>query len=154
MNSPMQSHSDRYQVLESLPAFRKFAGRFPKPALLLTVALLAGFNQKLGHPDEPGTGVTLTFSLNDKPLTQGQVDLSGNGGGTEITAEGAKFAHVPFGKYKVVVHPPAAPPIVETTPDPKTAIAIPPKYRDERKTPLEIDLQESGPRTFNLEIKK
>lgn len=125
--------------------------------------LFLGCNNATGRPLDPGKPIVIQFSYGGEPITEGAVDLSGMGGGTTLTPSGeAVFEYVPFGTYQVVIHqkiepasviPPDAPPVRSTADKPK-AFRIPPKFRDEQTTPLQIEVQEGGTDHFEFDLKR
>jgi len=127
--------------------------------LLLTGSLLLGAG--CGHepgPSHPGESISITIDFEGEPVTSGQVDLSGQGGGAPLDADGtAHFKHVPFGEYKVMVIPPqpGAIPLEsgELAPEP-VKIKIPRQYQAEETTPFSISVQSGQPTSFLFDLKQ
>ena len=123
---------------------------------LLSFALLIGCDHE---PDnlKPGAPISITILSGGKPVPAGQVDLSGEGGGSTLDAQGvAAFSHVPYGTYQVIVLPPELDPVppepgVTATPA-APPIKFPPQYGNEKTTPLSITVSEAGENNFTLEI--
>ena len=129
---------------------------------LLGLASL-GCNNANGRPLDPGKPIVIQFLYDGTPIPEGAVDLSGMGGGTTLTPSGeAVFEHVPFGNYRVVVHPkiqeasviPPEMPTASPTVDRPQVIPIPRNFRDEQATPLQIEVQADGPERFVFDLKK
>lgn len=137
--------------------------RFTAISVLFVSLLCLGCNNSTGRPLDPGKPIVIQITYDGDPIAEGNVDLTGMGGGAPLTPSGeAAFEHVPFGNYRVIVQPPhllsdVIPP--ETPPErrvsnkpPKTTIAN--KFRNEQTTPLEINVQEGKADRFAFDLKK
>ena len=118
--------------------------------------LITGCEEQRG-PSHAGQGISISIRMDGKPVTEGQVDLSGPGGGAALNGEGlAQFKHVPFGEYRVMVIPPQ-PDAIPREPgaggpeSPK--IKIPRQFQAEETTPLSIFVEAGQPTTFEFDLK-
>ncbi|UUO08279.1 hypothetical protein M4951_08145 [Blastopirellula sp. J2-11] len=121
-----------------------------------------GCNNSTGRPLDPGKPIVIQFLYDGVPIPEGETDLSDMGGGTPLTPNGeAIFDHVPFGTYRVVLHPKAnlTEVIPPETPPERSAVKrppkslIPPKFRDEQTTPLQIEVTEGDADRFEFDLK-
>lgn len=124
----------------------------------LSLALSIGCDHE---PDnlKPGAPVSISILSAGQPVTAGQVDLSGQGGGTVLDAQGlASFTHVPYGTYRVIVLPPEQDPV-----PPEPGAAAPPtaapakamaKFRDEKTTPLSITVAQDSENVFKFDLQE
>ncbi len=133
--------------------------------LLLLVGLLVVGCRDAGNRPPPGKSISIVIQLDGKPLTSGQIDLSGSGGGGSLNEAGAaEFKRVPFGEYKVVVVPvismesviPTESGTASLKPESKTQrfATIPKEYQDEATTPLLIKVDADSESRFEFELKK
>ncbi|QDV14518.1 hypothetical protein CA51_44260 [Rosistilla oblonga] len=111
------------------------------------------------EPDylHPGAPVSITILSSGTPVAGGQLNLSGQGGGAALDAQGlANLEHVPYGTYKVVLLAPEPDPV---PPEPGTAaasaaaeVSFPKELGSEATTPLSITVAEGTENTFTLDI--
>lgn len=138
---------------------------FPTCLVQISLAglLFLGCDSAAGRHGGAGKPIVIQISRDGAPVSSASVDLSGQGGGAALSDAGeAKFAHVPFGSYRVVVvpqipldsiippeNPEDAAPIAR-----EPAIEIPRKFRDEQTTPLEIEVGAGAPDRFEFDLQE
>lgn len=158
----LRSKYDSGKCEELMSMFSCYRSR---TALILAAALMIVGCRDAGNRPPPGKAISIVIKLDGQPLTSGQVDLSGAGGGGTLNEAGvAEFKHVPFGEYKVVVVPVISMDSVIPTesgsgaakPESKTQrfAAIPKQYQDEATTPLLIKVDADSDARYELELKK
>jgi len=125
--------------------------------LAVAVSWTTGCGRTPG-PSRPGQAITVTIHYDNQPVTEGRVELSGQGGGRALNEKGvAEFAHVPFGSYQVMILPPALDDLpfhAEDTPAPlKVYDNIPKPFHNPETTPLAINVQSGQKQEYFFDLK-